>query len=129
MQFYTTNDDELTHYGVVGMRWGVRKGNTQAAYTKASKKLAKLDAKASKYQKKADKYTVKAQTRYINRDGYAEMAKKNRRKALKNMRKAEKWYKQMDKAFKNTDVKLTEQQAAIGRRYMQNLDMKQSAYY
>lgn len=60
------SDDYLAHYGVRGMRWGVRKAieRRDAAglgrqYAKAQKKLAKLEkraSKASKYGKRAALY-------------------------------------------------------------------------
>ena len=47
------SDEYLAHYGIKGMKWGVRKaletGNTKKLsrmYKKAAKKLAKLDKKA-----------------------------------------------------------------------------------
>ena len=59
------NDEYLAHYGIKGMKWGVRKavesGNSRRldrAYRKASKKLAKLEKRASngsKYAKRAAK--------------------------------------------------------------------------
>lgn len=59
----TRTNDYLAHYGVRGMKWGVRKaiqsGNTKALgrqYQKAQKKLAKLEARANngkKYAKRA----------------------------------------------------------------------------
>lgn len=62
----TPMDDYLAHYGVRGMKWGVRKaiktGDSQKLskqYAKAQKKLEKLNARAanvSKYKKKALKY-------------------------------------------------------------------------
>ena len=54
------NDEYLAHYGVRGMRWGVRKaiesGNSarlSRQYAKASKKLAKLEKRASNSKKYA----------------------------------------------------------------------------
>lgn len=57
------NDEYLAHYGIKGMKWGVRKavesGNSRKldrAYRKASKKLAKLEKRANngaKYAKRA----------------------------------------------------------------------------
>ena len=59
----TPNEDFLAHYGVKGMKWGVRKaierGNSRALarqYRKASRKLAKLEKRAAngkKYAKRA----------------------------------------------------------------------------
>ena len=64
------SDDYLAHYGVRGMKWGVRKaiasGNSarlSRQYAKASKKLAKLEkraAKADKYRRRAIGYGVGA---------------------------------------------------------------------
>lgn len=61
----TPTDDFLAHYGVRGMKWGVRKavqsGNSKALsrqYRKAEKKLAKLEKQATsgaKYAKRAAK--------------------------------------------------------------------------
>lgn len=59
----TRTDEYLAHYGIKGMKWGVRKaresGNSKALgrqYRKAQKKLAKLEARANngkKYAKRA----------------------------------------------------------------------------
>lgn len=57
------SDEYLAHYGIRGMKWGVRKaiqsGNSaklSRQYAKASKKLAKLEKRASK----SDKYARRA---------------------------------------------------------------------
>ena len=37
-----TNDNELKHYGVIGMKWGVYRGNVASEYSKAAAKRKKL---------------------------------------------------------------------------------------
>lgn len=41
MYYSYEQNSELTHYGVLGMRWGVRRNPTKA-YTKAKKKREKI---------------------------------------------------------------------------------------
>ena len=72
MNYYgvTRSSDHLAHYGVKGMRWGVRKaivtGNQKALdrhYRKATKKLAKLQdigLDSPKYAKRAAAYGAAA---------------------------------------------------------------------
>ncbi len=43
--------DELLHYGIKGMRWGVRKASAE----RTTDKISKLHSKAAKYDKKAGK--------------------------------------------------------------------------
>ena len=57
-------NDELMHYGVPGMRWGVRRA--KKAYAKAyqqgnTNKMAKLDSKLQKNAVKADRKVTKLQ--------------------------------------------------------------------
>lgn len=121
-EYYTS--EELYHYGVLGMKWGVRRGHADKVYAKASKKLAKYDAKASKYQKKALKRTMKADRTFYGRDIYRDLASKSNRKAIKNMRKAEKIVKNMQKALKDTSFKPTTEQIMMGRRYIDSLNTR-----
>lgn len=53
------NNNELKHYGVLGMKWGIRKGEYSKTFTKASKKANKLQRKASKADNKAKKHEYK----------------------------------------------------------------------
>ena len=57
-----TNDNELMHYGVIGMKWGVHRGNVSSAYSKATAKRKKLDDRVVKAKKAYDKATIKANT-------------------------------------------------------------------
>lgn len=99
------DEEYLAHYGVLGMKWGVRK-NPQRAYQKASKKYDKLEKKANKSLDKAGKYNRK-RTRYSigNIGNYNEaQAKRSYDKAVKRTKRAAKWMKAMKKEFANQDI-------------------------
>lgn len=139
-QYY--NNDELMHYGVIGMKWGVRRASKQLSsattkeakskakasldkhYEKASKKLNRHVKKAEKHLAKAQKQSIKADNRWFNRDAYRELAAKQSRKASRQMYKAQKWVKQMDKAFANSPIKVSKEQQEIGRRYADMLSTR-----
>lgn len=69
------DDEELKHYGVKGMKWGVRKSR------KYSKKATEYESKAAKYQNKATSELAKSSS---------ERTKGNSRKAGRHMDKASK---------------------------------------
>ena len=99
------DEEYLAHYGVIGMKWGVRK-NPQRAYQKASKKYDKLEKKANKSLDKAGKYNRK-RTRYSigNIGNYNEaQAKRSYDKAVKRTKRAAKWMKAMKKEFANQNI-------------------------
>ena len=79
----TSNDDELCHYGVIGMRWGMRKDRA-GTINKAYKKLNKLDKNVAKTSQKAAKAAVKATT------GVSKKYNKLQVKATKLQSKADK---------------------------------------
>ena len=126
---------ELYHYGVLGMKWGIRRGNTTKAYTKASKKLTKLDKKVDKAEalarKRRGQVDAAAASFFSTKrriDKAETRSKKASAKAALRNRKAERWYKSMEKAFADTDISMTKEQVAMGKRYMDHMNLRALTY-
>lgn len=101
---YYNKDDYLAHYGVLGMRWGVRR-DPQKAYSRASKKFKRLATKSDKALDKATKYNKKANNRKIGSNKReAEIARRAYQKSKRNAKRAINWYEAMQKAFANQTV-------------------------
>lgn len=102
-EYYVTNDGELYHYGVVGMKWGVRRNATKA-YERASKKMKRLKNKADKAKIKYGKKSGVHLT-----DFGIEAERKARKKAARADAKAIAWQRAMDKEFSNKKLSKLEQ--------------------
>ena len=121
-------DYELYHYGVLGMKWGVRRGKTSRAYAKASKKLNKLNNRVSDSEAEMNKRTAKADKSLASRFASEKRQNKKLNKARvaaadyrSAVRKANKWYKAMESTFENTDISLTTEQVRLGKKYAKTL--------
>lgn len=137
------SDKDLEHYGVLGMKWGVRK-DPQKAYDRANKKLSALDKKIFKAEKKA----LKKEARSLSRQQRADTAilfpktkarlaswaiarsEKSRQKYVKKMAKAVSWSRAMQEEFKDTKVStLNQEYIDLGKKYsdMQIKDLMANA--
>lgn len=87
--YFITDDGELYHYGVVGMKWGVRRAQHRAQQNvKLGRKALNLDKKAAVYTKKSEKAHAEIDLETSNRAAkkaatYSKKAAVIRKKALK----------------------------------------------
>lgn len=110
------NQNELMHYGVLGMKWGVHK-NPSRAFAKAKKKDNKLDRQVAKAQAKFDKRYAKrnkVEKRFTgigiaSRGDLARAVVRQSRaknKLDRKIKKSQKWKEEMLKNF--SDVKFND---------------------
>lgn len=137
------NNNELKHYGVLGMKWGVRKANKEywkvgsdeekakriysKVYSKSTTKANKLNRKAvnknlksAKLQKKAFKKESKATNEKQQQKARQMQFKANklRLKSAKLQKKAMKWEKKMEGPLSYIKVSdVSKESLASGKKY------------
>ena len=128
------SDTELMHYGVKGMKWGIRR-NPSKAYRKSVKKADHLNTLAANLDLRAKQANARMASTLAKTYGHglfrasngtltrvAKKAANRNRLAANATRRAQRWEKKMRKAFKNVNVsQINPEDLEVGRNYIDML--------
>lgn len=119
-------EDEIYHYGVKGMKWGVRKHGIYKEYNNAFDKVKRLNSKSDKYKAQSEKHLIKGGKRYITETGRAKSEEHIRKanqlagRSLKYKKKADKLEAKLDKIFDDDNMtKLSKELIEKSKRYLE----------
>lgn len=102
-----SGQEELYHYGVLGMKWGVRK-NPRRAYEKSTKKLKQIGESVSKADSKKKKYANPLIRTSISDAKYEKWS----RQYDKRRARGEKWYSSMKSEFSKVGLDVAKANSA-----------------
>lgn len=102
-----SGQEELYHYGVLGMRWGVRK-NPRRAYERSTKKLKKIGESVRKADSKKKKYANPLIRTSISDAKYEKWS----RQYDKHRARGEKWYSSMKSEFSKVGLDVAKTNSA-----------------
>ena len=110
------------HYGVIGMKWGVHKGNVAQAYSKATAKRKKLENRVVQTKRNYEKATIKANS------GASQKYKKLQSKADAMQAKADKKkYGMFSNASKAAELQVKADRAQYkANKYKSKYEQRQS---
>lgn len=104
----SASSEELCHYGILGMKWGVRK-DPRRAYEKSTKKLKQIAKSVDKADSKKKKYANPLIRTSISDAKYEKWS----RQYDKRRARGEKWYSSMKSEFSKIGFDVAKANSAV----------------